>query len=167
MNHFLGTGKVSLPRTCVKCKGTFYPNRNDENVCPTCASVSKYVQEATGRPLSDLVGRTAVEVLEGRKDDAGKPRYDLLDPQYLHETARVLEYGARKYKERNWENGMSWGRPFAALMRHLWAWWGGEQRDPETGFLHLAHASCCLMFLLAYEKRKIGSDDRPTGGPLL
>lgn len=96
----------------------------------------------------------------GRKDDAGKPRLDLIAPEFLFQIAQVLEFGARKYDERNWEKGMSWGRCFGALMRHLWAWWGGEKNDPETGLPHLAHASCCVMFLAAYEKRGIGTDDR-------
>jgi hypothetical protein len=64
--------------------------------------------------------------------------------------------------ERNWELGMSWGRVFAALMRHMWAWWGGQKTDAETGMSHLWHAACCLAFLVAYEQRKSGVDDRPT-----
>ena len=62
--------------------------------------------------------------------------------------------------ERNWEKGMSWGRVFGAMMRHMWAWWGGQKADDETGYSHLHHAACCLMFLIAYEERKIGTDDR-------
>ena len=61
---------------------------------------------------------------------------------------------------RNWEKGMKWGRCFGALMRHMWAWWAKEPADPETGKSHLWHAACCLMFLIAYEQRKIGEDDR-------
>lgn len=98
---------------------------------------------------------------EGRKDDGGKPRYDLIPPEWLDGPAQVLTYGAAKYAPRNWEKGMRWGRPFAALMRHLWAWWRGEKADPETGYSHLWHAACCLMFLMAYEARGIGEDDRP------
>jgi len=69
-----------------------------------------------------------------------------------------------KTGERNWEHGMKWGRPFAALMRHMWAWWGGEGKDPETGMSHLWHACACLAFLIAYEARGTGSDDRPNSG---
>ena len=76
--------------------------------------------------------------------------------------AEVLTFGAQKYQSRNWERGMSWGRCFGALMRHLWAWWGGQPRDPETGMSHLYHAACCLMFLAAYEARGVGTDDRKT-----
>lgn len=97
---------------------------------------------------------------EGRKDDAGKPRMDLIAPEFLVGTAKVLAFGADKYAPRNWEAGMSWGRCFGALMRHMWAWWGGEKCDLETGLSHLYHASCCLMFLAAYEERGIGTDDR-------
>lgn len=101
------------------------------------------------------------ETNEFVKGDAGKPRYDLLPPELLEETAIVLEYGARKYSPNNWVNGADWGRYFAAMMRHLWAWWRGEDNDPETGLSHLAHAACCLGFLMAYQRRGLGKDDRP------
>lgn len=122
-------------------------------------------KDGTGR--DDPESRIVEEIIwhsapsaEGRKDDAGKARIDLIAPEFLFGTAAVLEFGAAKYAERNWEKGMSWGRCFGALMRHMWAWWGGEQKDAETGMSHLAHAACCLMFLMAYENRKIGTDDR-------
>ena len=97
----------------------------------------------------------------GYKADEGKLPYDLIAPEALEELAKVLSFGAKKYAPRNWELGMDWHRPYSALQRHLWAWWRGEHTDPETGFSHLAHAACNIMFLLAYERRKIGKDDRP------
>lgn len=98
---------------------------------------------------------------EGRKDDSGKARHDLIPPELPDAVAQVLAYGASKYGERNWEKGMAWGRPFAALMRHMWAWWSGEKQDAETGMSHLWHAGCCVAFLIAFEARNIGTDDRP------
>jgi hypothetical protein len=98
---------------------------------------------------------------EGRKDDSGKTPYHLLAPEMLEGVGRVLEFGAIKYEPRNWEKGMHWSRPFSALMRHMWAWWRGEKCDPETGMSHLWHAGACLMFLIAYEDRNVGTDDRP------
>jgi len=97
----------------------------------------------------------------GIKHDIGKLPYELIPPEILESLARVLQFGANKYSARNWENGMNWGRVFSALMRHMWAWWKGEKSDPETGFSHLEHAACCIAFLVAYEQRGIGSDDRP------
>ena len=101
---------------------------------------------------------------EGRKDDQGKLPYHLLPPEVLEEMARVLQFGAGKYGERNYERGMAWSRPFSALMRHMWAWWSGDGRDPETGYSHLSHALCCIAFLIVYERRNIGTDDRPVNG---
>lgn len=98
---------------------------------------------------------------EGLKFDDDKTPYHLLAPEFLEGTATVLKFGATKYGERNWEKGMNWSRPFAALMRHMWAWWRGENLDPETGLSHLHHAACCIMFLTAYENRKHGKDNRP------
>ena len=97
----------------------------------------------------------------GVKHDQGKLPYDLIPPELLESVAKVLQFGANKYSARNWEKGMSWGRVFSALMRHMWAWWRGEKADPETGFSHLEHAACCIAFLVAYEQRKVGTDDRP------
>jgi hypothetical protein len=45
-------------------------------------------------------------------------------------------------------------------MRHLHAFNDGEDKDPESGLSHLAHASCCLMFLLEFEKTHQELDDR-------
>ena len=102
------------------------------------------------------------EALQSIKHDAGKPRYDLIAPSLLEEVAKVLEFGARKYNDRNWERpGFNYGRPFASAMRHLWAWWGGQDNDPESGFSHLAHAASCIMMLLEYSKSGAGRDDRP------
>ena len=98
---------------------------------------------------------------EGVKHDQHKVPMHLLPPELLDGTAAVLDFGARKYSERNWELGMAWHRPFSALMRHMWAWWRGEDLDPETGMPHTWHAACCIAFLMAYEQRKIGTDDRP------
>jgi len=87
--------------------------------------------------------------------------WHLLPGDALEEIVQVLEFGSIKYSARNWEKGMAWHRPFAALMRHMWAWWRGENADRETGLSHLAHAGCCILFLLAFELRKVGTDDRP------
>jgi len=97
----------------------------------------------------------------GVKYDTGKARYDLLPPEGAEAVAAILEFGARKYAARNWEQGMAWSRPFSATMRHLWAWWRGQSVDPDSGYSHLWHAACNIFFLIAYEARGKGTDDRP------
>jgi hypothetical protein len=102
---------------------------------------------------------------EGVKHDAGKQRYDLLAPEGLAGLVSVITFGATKYTDRNWEKGMAWGRLFGATMRHLWAWWKGQETDPESGLSHLHHAACCIHFLQTYDARSIGTDDRPKKNP--
>lgn len=94
------------------------------------------------------------------KLDAGKPRMDLIAPEALQALGSVLAFGANKYADRNWEKGMSWGRVYSALQRHLNAWAAGEDLDPESGMPHLWHAITNVHFLIAYEIREAGTDDR-------
>ena len=97
----------------------------------------------------------------GEKYDEGKPRYDLVPPDAFEEIVKVLTFGASKYADRNWEKGISYGRVFGAAMRHLWSWWRHDDIDAETGLSHLAHAGCCILFLLAFEQRNMDHcDDR-------
>lgn len=99
----------------------------------------------------------------GQKYDQGKPRTDLLPFDALTEVAAVLGYGAEKYSARNWERGITWGRLLGALLRHTYAWAGGEEHDGESGHRHLAHAACCALMLLALTMRGVGTDDRARG----
>jgi len=99
---------------------------------------------------------------EGRKDDTGKLRYDLIPPEVQMAMAAVLGVGTAKYEARDWEKGRDWSATYAALQRHLTAWWAGETYDPETGMSHLWHAQSRLGFLIAYESRGVGKDDRWT-----
>lgn len=98
---------------------------------------------------------------EGVKFDQGKDPWQLMPWDAVRGIVKVLAFGAGKYTERNWEAGMDWSRPFAALQRHLVAWWNREGVDPETGYSHLWHAGCCALFLIAFELRGVGRDDRP------
>lgn len=101
------------------------------------------------------------EIKPGRKDDDAKLRYDLIPPNALHAMVVVLTFGARKYGPDNWKNVANLrARYFAAALRHLWAWWRGERQDPDTGESHLAHAACCVFFLLEAEPA-LDSADRP------
>ena len=98
----------------------------------------------------------------GWKDSmlGGKPRLSLIAPEALLALGRVLTYGAAKYRPHNWRGGMPWSEIADALLRHVTAFLGGEDRDPESGELHMAHALCNAMFLVAYQVRGAGTDDR-------
>ena len=85
--------------------------------------------------------------MQGTKHDQNKPRMSLVPAGVLAEVIAVLEHGAAKYGENNWTQ-VEGIRYFDAAHRHLGAWWTGEEVDKESGQAHLAHAICCLMFLM-------------------
>lgn len=108
-------------------------------------SVSSTSQEKTGSAM---------------KFDSDKLPVNLLSTEALLQTAAVLKFGADKYHAHNWRDGFAWSRPLAAAMRHIMAYNDGEDKDPESGLSHLAHAACCIMFLLEFEKTHPELDDR-------
>ena len=94
------------------------------------------------------------------KHDGGKPRPGLLPPEALLEISAVLEFGARKYSDDNWKYVPGWRKRYTdAMLRHVLAWMAGENADEETGRHPLAHAGCCLLYLLNQELT--GAPDDP------
>lgn len=88
----------------------------------------------------------------GQKHDSQKPRYSLLPEGTISQVVDVLELGAVKYSPNNWqkvENPRE--RYYNAIMRHLTAWWEGEEKDPESGKSHLAHVACSVLFLMWFD----------------
>lgn len=96
----------------------------------------------------------------GVKHDSNKIRVELLSPIAIQEIAKVLTFGAVKYGDSNWRLGLKWTRVLGACIRHVISYMGGQDKDPETGLSHLAHAGCCIMFLLEYEVTHKEFDDR-------
>ena len=95
------------------------------------------------------------KLLQGRKFDSEKLRWDLLPFDCLNEIIRVLMHGANKYSDYGWQTvPNAKQRYFSALIRHVSAWWQGEKKDPESGLSHLAHAGCCLLFLMWFDRKE-------------
>lgn len=101
----------------------------------------------------------------GFKKDGGKARPALMGINAIRGLSDVLAYGAKKYDDDNWRLGMRWRRVADALLRHVFAYLAGEDRDPETGLLHMDHALCNAMFLSEYQHTNTGVDDRWKGAP--
>lgn len=97
---------------------------------------------------------------QANKFDTGKPPIGLIPYSALIEEAHVLAFGVDKYGTHNWRKGMQWQRLIDAALRHVHAFNNGEDLDPETGLHHLAHARCCLGFLIEYTTTCPGLDDR-------
>lgn len=99
-----------------------------------------------------MTQRTQTKMTKGLKYDEGKPLMGALPPNAELAIAQVLTFGANKYGRDNWrlvdEHAT---RYMDALLRHVNAYRRGEKLDEESGKSHLAHAGCCLMFLLESE----------------
>mgnify|MGYP001809854240 CR=1 FL=1 len=108
--------------------------------------------ERVKREADEAQSRETGPTVDGRKDDLGKPMFHFIPSRSIRQVAVVLTYGARKYGEWNWKSVRdARGRYLSASFRHVWAWAGGEELDPESGLPHLAHAVASLMFIMSGE----------------
>lgn len=98
--------------------------------------------------------------LDGKKFDEGKPQMSFVTRSLMVAIASIMAPGAVKYGRDNYKGGMIWSRPYDALLRHITAWWENDGADEESGKSHLWHAACELMFLIEYEAKGTGQDDR-------
>lgn len=115
------------------------------------------------KPPADFHAKVAEQIKHqlGRKFDQDKPRMELLPPLATLEVAKVLTFGANKYEPNNWKYVPdARNRYTAGALRHIFATMAQEQLDPESGLDHLAHAICCLMFILEDRLEK-STEERP------
>lgn len=94
---------------------------------------------------------------KAKRYNEGKIDYTLLPLDALREEALVWTAGMEKYGRRNWEK--LWGDDTrqvvgASALRHLLAYLGGEEYDPETGLHHLAHLRCNCAMGIRYSNNK-------------
>ncbi len=97
------------------------------------------------------------------KHDKNKVQLSLLQPDILIDIASVFMKGAKKYGRNNWMHDADetkWSRTYDSTLRHIFAFWDGENNDIETGKSHILHAICQLMILHYSIKNKQGIDDR-------
>lgn len=141
-----------------------YPKMTYKYLKPTQFTAKEVFNPPNYASLRGLERSKGPCFAQGTKHDGEKTRFDLLPASALDAVAKVLTKGAAKYGDRNWEQGIKFGRLFAATQGRLNAWWLTIDHDAEWGFLHLAHAACCVLMLLHYalqKKRYHRFDDRP------
>jgi len=128
-------------------------------VCVSCVEYSNWVSRDVFKNIDDhgeAMSHRVIPSTTGVKFDNDKPQWSLLPFKALKEVVDVLTYGAKKYAPDNWKKVPDAKRRYIdAGFRHFTAYAAGEKLDPETGKSHLAHAICCLLYLLAFE---IGED---------
>lgn len=96
----------------------------------------------------------------GGEKESKPERYDLIPTGPLQELSRVYGMGAAKYAPHNYRRGYAWSLSYAALQRHLNAFWAGEETDPESGLPHLAHAAWHCFALMTFCVEHQDLDDR-------
>ena len=92
--------------------------------------------------------------------NSGKKKWSLVDFKSLEPMVDVLEFGAEKYAKWNWCKGMPVSAVSERLLRHMFAFLQGEDKDPESGIDHLGHIMCNAMFLSYIMREKSQYDDR-------
>ena len=98
--------------------------------------------------------------MKGNHYDTGKPRMELLPPHGLMAVARAFSYGAGKYGDWNYRNGIQFSKLIGSTLRHITTWNGGESVDKESGECHLSHAAANLMMILQGMRDNPELDDR-------
>lgn len=76
--------------------------------------------------------------------------------------ALAMGEGAHKYGRHNYRKmRIKSSVYFDALLRHFFAWWEGEDIDPDSGLHHIDKAIACLLVLRDAQLRGMSDDDRP------
>lgn len=98
------------------------------------------------------------------KDALGmkKVSFTKFPPAALAHGAHAMMNGASKYGPYNWrENAVVASIYIDACMRHLNAWFDGEETASDSGVHHLGHAMACLAIILDAQETGNLVDDRP------
>ena len=130
--------------------------------------------EMTADDARDLIvprgGEVRVTSSTGGAKGSKGARFDLIPTGPLWELAEHYGKGAQKYERvngiDNWRNGYDWSLSYAALQRHVNAFWNGEDIDPENGSKHIIAAAWhCLALAHFAEDEKLRElfDDRQEG----
>jgi hypothetical protein len=123
--------------------------------CPTCLGIH--------------IKPNAGQLIPGAKPS--NPKYALgvkKVPLHCIPSGPVLEMGlammegGRKYGTHNYRAiGVRTSTYYDAVMRHLIAWWEGEDIDPDSGIHHVVKAMACLLVLRDSMLMGNCEDDRP------
>lgn len=98
------------------------------------------------------------------KDAVGikKVPFSTVPTPVVAEIGLAMLEGGRKYGRHNYRKiGVRASVYYDAFMRHITAWWEGENIDPDSGLNHLTKAMACLVVLKDAINVNNWVDDRP------
>lgn len=98
------------------------------------------------------------------KDAVGvkKVPFSTIPAEVIAEIGLGMMEGARKYGRHNYRVvGVRASVYYDATLRHIMAWWEGEDIDPDSGMSHIAKAITSLVVLRDAMLNEKLTDDRP------
>lgn len=127
-----------------------------EKSCPCCPAHSpKFVGAQETKPTNP-------------KEAFGnaKPYASTVPFPFLFAVGSAMVEGAAKYRRHNYRiAGVKVSTYVDACLRHLAAYWEGENTDPDSGLPHVIKAAACLAVLYDSTVQGNLSDDRPPKSP--
>ncbi len=114
--------------------------------------------------MSDETTRPLTAKDTNPKDAVGTARvpFSTVPARPLAEVGLAMLEGARKYGRHNYRvAGVRASVYYDAAMRHLTAWWEGQDIDPDSGLPHIIKAVAGLLVVRDSELQGNWIDDRP------
>lgn len=99
---------------------------------------------------------TELEADQKLKQDAGKLRFELLDPRWERGLAEVMTFGAKKgYGRDSWKQ-VEMDRYIGALKRHISSFLLGDKYADDSKIHHMIHAAwnCLAISSISEDKKK-------------
>lgn len=108
----------------------------------------------------DSMSEVRVTSETGGEKGSKLARFDLVPVDPIRELAELYGRGAEKYAAHNWRRGYPWSLSYAAALRHLTQFWGGEDRDEEMDSKHVINGAFHLFALAQFMDDFPEYDDR-------
>lgn len=132
----------------------------EEHECTT----GKFLLSLHDTVKKDLQETTAHIKDTNPKDAVGtkKATASTIPSPVMMEVGVAMLEGARKYGRSNYRRaGIRESVYYDAAMRHLAAYWEGEDLDPDSGLSHITKAIASLVVLRDGQMNETSTDDRP------
>tara|TARA_R110000803_G_scaffold51629_2_gene106602 strand:+ start:8157 stop:8720 length:564 start_codon:yes stop_codon:yes gene_type:complete len=157
---------------CISCGSILAGGRPEDVLCDKCVAKVAYT------PRSDKVMSRAAAGNIGLLVDAFDSAYPdnnpkaavasskcpvhLVPPALVIGVAEAMKNGADKYGAYNFRDSkISASVYYSAMLRHLYAWWDGEDNASDSGLDHLKHIGSSIALLLDAQASGTFDDDRP------
>lgn len=113
-------------------------------------TITKLKTRESSFVTKDSGKRVEFETGARRDTSSGKPRFDLLSPFALQRVASLMERGAVKYGEGNWEKGIPEDRCYESMLRHAYQYRMGDIEED-----HLAAVVFNALAIMHYQEKGI------------